>query len=364
MALQGNLRDFSAIEILQLVGTQKKSGCLTLEWNTERAVVWVHEGRIVATRPPGMTKDDPLLQFLLRAHRLSDEQYRGLQTIQKESGRDLEDLLLNGRYLDAQELAGFIERQILHDLARLVRWENGTYRFDPNAKWPHAPVVLLSMEGAMIEASRRVDEQKRFVQIFKDPFQLLGVRDLPDPDEPLSDEERELFGIIDGKHTVAEVVDAAPLSEYEAYESLHRMMEAQWVEVVGRRDPGAPTPGTEEERPSRTSVAPRAGALLREIALVGLVVAVVAGLRLASGLIDPSTAPPPADDVFAAAQVRDLRYALDLYHREQGRYPERLEDLVEDRWVARDQVRMPGYLLVYHAERGGSDYRLDLQRSD
>jgi len=27
MALQGNLHDFSAMEILQLLGSQKKSGC-------------------------------------------------------------------------------------------------------------------------------------------------------------------------------------------------------------------------------------------------------------------------------------------------------------------------------------------------
>ena len=36
MALQGSLRDFSAMEIVQLVGSQKKSGCLVMEWNTER----------------------------------------------------------------------------------------------------------------------------------------------------------------------------------------------------------------------------------------------------------------------------------------------------------------------------------------
>ena len=167
MALQGNLRDFSASEILQLVGTQKKSGCLTLEWNTEKAVVWILDGRIISTRLPGMTKDDPLLAFLRRVHRLSNEQFRGLQTIQKESGRDLEDLLLNGRYLDAQELALYVERQMLDDLTRIVRWESGAYRFDPNAKWPHVPVASLSMEGAMIEAARRVDEQKRFVGILR-----------------------------------------------------------------------------------------------------------------------------------------------------------------------------------------------------
>src|SRR5262245_1523561 len=147
MALQGNLRDFSAMEILQLVGSQKKSGCLVMDWNTERAVVWVTDGRIVSTRQPGLTKDDPLARFLRQAHRISEEQLRGLQTIQKESNRDLEDLLVNGRYVDAEELTLFVERQVLDDLSRLVRWESGTYRFDPSVVWPNAQLISLSMEG-------------------------------------------------------------------------------------------------------------------------------------------------------------------------------------------------------------------------
>lgn len=238
MALQGNLRDFSATEILQLIGTQKKTGALMMEWNSERALIYVSEGRIVSTRQPGMAKDDPLLAFLRRVRRLSDEQLRGILTIQKESNRDLEELLVNGRYLEADELAGFLERQIFDDLMRLVRWENGTYRFDPHARWPSAPLVRLSIEGALIEAARRVDEQKRFVGVFKDPYALLSVRDLPDPNEPLSEEERELFAIVDGKHTVQEVVESAALSEYEAYEALHRMLQANWIEFAGRREIG------------------------------------------------------------------------------------------------------------------------------
>ena len=219
MALQGNLRDFSVTEILQLLGSQKKTGCLKLEWNTERAQIHVlgrpHHRLAHARYAP----DDPLLQFLLKVHRLSDEQRRGLLSIHKESGRDLEDLLINGRYVDVEELKLYIERQILNDLMRVVRWDNGAYRFEPKEVWPGPPLVKLSMEGGLIEAARRVDEQKRFVSKFKNPYDLLGVRDLPDPDEPLAEEEKELFGIIDGLHTVAEVVEAAPLSEYEAYEA-------------------------------------------------------------------------------------------------------------------------------------------------
>ncbi|OGF15268.1 MAG: hypothetical protein A2W00_06680 [Candidatus Eisenbacteria bacterium RBG_16_71_46] len=355
MALQGNLRDFSATEILQLVASQRKTGCLMLEWNTERAVVYVQEGRIVSTRRPGMVKDDPLLGFLLKVHRLSDEQYRGLLTIQRESNRDLEDLLLNGRYLEADELAGFVERQILDDLMRLTRWESGGYRFDPNSRWSNTPLVRLNIEGVLIEAARRVDEQRRFVTIFRDPYQLLGVKDLPDPNEPLSEEERELFGVINGKHTVAEIVEAASLSEYEAYESLHRMLEASWIEVVGRRDPGLPDTG---ERPPVPVV--RRKSPLRELAMATTVAACMVALHFISSAVPRAAVRSAAEDVFAVTQVRDLRLALDLFHRERGSYPQRLEELVEDRWIAPRQRNIGGYLVRYRLDPDGDAYTLEL----
>ncbi len=334
MALQGNLRDFSAMEILQLVGSQKKSGCLVMEWNTERFQVWVTDGRIVSTRQPGLTKDDALAAFLRKVHRLSDEQFRGLVTIQKESGRDLEDLLVKGRYLEANELAPLLERQILNDLMRLVRWENGSYRFD------------------------RFDEQKRFVGVFKDPYQLLGVRDLPDPDESLSDEEREIFGIVDGLHTVAEVVQAAPLVEYEAYEALHRMMEAQWIEFVGRRDPGITPTAQAAAAPARDARSTPVWA--RELAVAAGVLAVVALVRFAAAHV-PAGRPLDADsDVYAIAQTRDLREAVELFARERGEYPHRLEDMVEDRWLQPGQLKVAGYAVHYRVVDGGRDFELGL----
>ncbi|HTK30586.1 MAG TPA: DUF4388 domain-containing protein [Candidatus Saccharimonadaceae bacterium] len=356
MALQGNLRDFAATEILQLLGSQKKTGCLMLEWNTERAVVYVNEGRIVSTRRPGMAKDDPLLAFLKSVGRLSDEQYRGILSIQRESNRDLEDLLLNGRYLESEELGGFVERQILDNMMRLTRWENGSYRFDPNQRWTNPMLVRLNIEGVLIEAARRVDEQKGFVSLFKDPHQLLGVKDLPDPNEPLAEEEREIFGIIDGKHTVAEVVESAPLSEYEGYEALHRMMEAGWIEFVGRRDPGLP----EVTMPTGREVVRQTLSVARELIMAGMVVAALVGLRWSSQWLQPPVVTDRSEDVFTATQVRDVRFALDLYHRENGSYPARLGDLVEDRWVSPEQVRPLGHAFTYRRARDGQGYQLEL----
>ena len=359
MALQGNLRDFSASEILQLLGTQKKSGCLTLEQNGKHVVIYVLDGRVVSTRTPGLEKGDPLLAFLKRAHRLSDEQQRGILTIQRESSRDLEDLLLNGRYLDAEELAGFVERQILDDLMRLVRWEAGSYHFDPLLRWTQPPLVRLSIEGILMEVARRSDEQKRYGSMFPDRHQILGLRDLPDPNVNLGEEERELFGIIDSRRTLDEVVAAAPLSEYETYEALQRMVEAGWVEVVGRREPGLAPPPLElpgSTRPARVRWE-------RELTLAILLIAAVVTVRVTSRFIAPASARSATTDIFAAAQVRDLRMALDLYRREHGVYPAGLQELVSERWLARDRLQVAGHELRYHSQREGQDYQLELSAS-
>ena len=360
MALQGNLRDFSVPEILQLLGSQKKTGCLTMEWNTERSVVFLHEGLIIATRNPGVNRDDPLLTFLRNVHRLTEEQYKGLLTIQKESNRDAEELLLTGGYLDATDLVGYLDRLILDDLMRLVRWENGTYRFDPNHRWPNPPLVKLGLEASLIEASRRVDEQKRFVSIFRDPYQLVALRDLPDPSETLSDVERELFGIIDGQHTVEEVIHKAPLVEYEAYETLHRMLEANWIELSGRREPSETAKGP--SRDARVQAGPRRP-VLWELVVAVAVVAFFLVARFGAQHLTPGAPPSPKDDVFAAAQLRNLRAALELYRRAQGAYPASVEELIEGRWITPDQTRVAGYVLRYRPPVAGSGYELELQSS-
>jgi hypothetical protein len=345
MALQGNLRDFSVTEVMQLLGSQKKTGSLRLDWNTERKVLYMQDGRIVSTRELGLAADDPLLRFLVKVHRLSDEQRRGLQSLHRESSRDLEDLLVNGRYLEAEEIQAYLERQILDDLMGLVRWENGNYRFDPKNPWTPQPRVRLSMEGALIEAARRVDEQKRFMGVFKDPYELLGVRDLPDPDEPLTEEEKDLFGIINGQHTVAEVVDAAPLTEYEAYEALHRMLEAQWIEVVGRRDPGRVAASV---IPSAEVQAARRVPWLAEIGVAVSVVVMLVALQFTSRVV-MRAAPivPLSQDVFAQRSLEHVRGALELYRLDHGHYPDCLARLVDDEWLEPAALEVPGRRFNY-----------------
>ncbi len=363
MALQGSLSDFSTSEILQLLGTQQKSGCLILERGQQRVLIYVIDGRIVSTRDPGLAPGDPLLEFLIKVQRLSADQRRGIETLQQETGRDLEDILVNGRYVDAEDFENLLHRQILDRVTLAVPWTDGTYRFESRRIWEQPARVQIAVEGALIEAARRIDEQQRFGEQLNDSQLLLGVRDLPDPTEPLTDEERDLFGLIDGRTTLDEIVAQVPLTRYETLEAIDRLMRMEWVEVVGRRDVG-PEPEQAEVRVAPTVVPvrrPVQRSFASEMAVTGVMALGIMILALIGFGLRRATA-ISADDVFVAAQLRDLRYALDLYRLEHGTYPARIEDLAADRWVRPEWLRVPGHDIYYDFPGGSSEYEVRLER--
>lgn len=363
MALHGNLKDFAATEILQLLASQKKSGCLKLESGGARRSFFVTEGRLVAARMPGLSEQDTLLGLLVKAGRLSAEQVQGIRAIHAESGRDLEDLIVNGRYLEPEDLAAYVERQILDELMTCVQWSSGTYLFEPGEGWPNTAIVKLSIEAAVIEAARRVDEHKRHLSVFGDPRMVLTVHDLPDPDDTVGDDELEMFELVDGRKTITDIIAAAPMLEYETYEALHRMYEAGWVMVQGGPPPAAPaqtkarmtTPIQGAKRHS-----PRRGVLVKELAMAGLVVVAVLGARFATAALHPAM-PQAADDPFVTSQLHDLEYALDLYFEDRGRYPEQLEELVAGWWLPEHRLQFPGRTLRYERYPDGDTYMLELE---
>ena len=145
MGLSGSLREFHLSEIVQLLSSQKKTGCLTLDQKGEEAYLHFEEGRLVAVRDPGLKPNDPLMRFLKRVHWLSQEQLHGIETLHTESGRDLLDILLNGRYLDSEELTILYERMSIQASSRWARaplpspWRISTGTRSPTSRLPTSP---------------------------------------------------------------------------------------------------------------------------------------------------------------------------------------------------------------------------------
>jgi len=352
MALSGSLREFALSEILQLLSSQRKTGSLRLTRGSDMRVVYLLEGRIASMRDRGYSDEDPLARFLRRVHRLSEEQLRGIASIHAESNRDLVDLLLNGRYIEREELAMLYERMVLDVLHEILAWEDGTYSFSNVSPPESALSVSLSTESMLMEAVRRTDELRRYRAQLTDPALVLGLKELPDPDASLGEDEKELFGLVDGRRTLGELIHEAPFTDFEAYEALFRLIEAGWIEIQGRRLPEAvveEAPGARTAPSTWRTEAMLAGAC----ALLVLVVQVLAWKST------PRPAHGPSGNVYAGLGVRDVRAALEAERARVGSYPPTLDALVENGWLERSQLTPAGGKLAYQVE-GDSTYVLEL----
>ena len=352
MALSGSLREFALSEILQLLSSQRKTGSLRLTRGSDMRVVYLLEGRIASMRDRGYSEDDPLARFLRRVHRLSEEQMRGIASIHAESNRDLVDLLLNGRYIEREELAMLYERMVLDVLHEILAWEDGTYSFSNVSPPESALSVSLSTESMLMEAVRRTDEFRRYRSKLTDPALVLGLKELPDPDASLGEDEKELFGLVDGRRALGELIHESPFTDFEAYEALFRLIEAGWIEIQGRRAPEKAA----EEAPSARS-APTTWRT--EALLAGACAMLVLVVQVLAWKSTPRPAHSPSENVYAELGVRDVRAALEAERARTGSYPETLDGLVENGWLERSQLAPAGAKLAYRVE-GDNTYVLQL----
>jgi hypothetical protein len=353
MSLSGSLREFHLSEIVQLLSGQRKTGKLHLQQGEEETSLYFEDGRLVAVREPGLSANDPLMKFLRRVHWLSDEQLHGIETLHAESGRDLVDILLNGRYLDAEELTVLYERMTIDQLFRLLGWDNATYSFSAGDPPPSSLALSFSTDGLLMESVRRLDESRRYLHELPEGHEIPGLRELPDPDTSLGEDEKELFALVDGNRTIAEVVAEAPLCDFEALEGLHSLFENGWLEVVGSREVGGVRVAS---KPSPRPVS-RRSEFAMTAALAGLVI-VLTLITMPLRRAPSEAASSPEADVFQRERWGDVEMALEVYERANGRYPERLAQLVESEWLVASQLRFPGFTLVYECSESGGSYEL------
>src|SRR4030042_4405905 len=99
MALKGNLRDFSVLQIFNLVNLARKTGTLTLEGPNVAAWVSFREGKLI--HPPLGNEDGTLLGVLAKAGKIGPQQTKIIkQNAADKTDKELGLLLINAGYLN------------------------------------------------------------------------------------------------------------------------------------------------------------------------------------------------------------------------------------------------------------------------
>jgi len=256
MALKGNLRDFTATQLFNLVNLARKTGALTIKHNDASAHMYFREGKLIYASMAG--NDGQITQILLRAGKITPEQSQVvLSRAQLRTDKELGLLLMGSRYTTRQEIVGSVRDYMLDVVYQLFTWSDGQFRFEPDLQPPEDSItVLVDLENVILEGSRRIQESDWLRDEVPD-LDSMALQFMQRPKSQLRQinlavEEWRVISHINPRNNIRQIAQACGMDDFQIRKIVYGLLHAGLVEVMpvqGVREPArAHLPGRQERR--------------------------------------------------------------------------------------------------------------------
>jgi tetratricopeptide (TPR) repeat protein len=236
MAIKGNLREASLPDVLQLLAMGQKTGCLAVTDRSNFGYIYFDRGRI--TYASIVNRRDRLGDLLVKNGLVrATELAAAIEDQAQHPGLRLGEILIRRGAITREQLEQYIRIQIEEAVYFLFTWSQGSFYFEAEQR-PDEGAMLVSInpENLLLEGARRIDEWsiiEKKISSLDLVFELDRSKAVEGID--LSDEQRKILPLIDGKRTVQDVVDESGMVEFDVGKSLFGLIQAGFAHPVGRR---------------------------------------------------------------------------------------------------------------------------------
>ena len=186
---------------------------------------------------------DTLEEFLLKEHLLTRTQYQKCRLKQLQNPRQMGAFVVAEGFVKAAELFDVVRRHFEDTLHSLFEWEQGSYAYVAQPVSLEDRIVLPgSAERIVADGIRRRYMLPRLIEKIGGPSSLLvGKADLTAKLEPLGLEPKEktIARLLDGAHSIEDLVFTSGLSEERIYQLLFVLVAFSLADVVVRGVAGA-----------------------------------------------------------------------------------------------------------------------------
>jgi hypothetical protein len=235
MALKGNLRDFSIIQLLNLINLANKSGGLHIEGPSQSARIIFREGKLAFVILGEQT--DPLLIVLQNGKLITPKQVatitsRGQNLNDKEMGI----FLINAGYLTQQQIFSALETSTSEIVRKLFTWNEGFFNFEIGEITPDEKIpIRLDLENLIVEGARNLQELEDLKNELPSLEMALKFTERPGTnirDVNLSVEEWRVVSYVNPKNTIQQIAKTTQLNELEIRRVVYALLQAGLVELV------------------------------------------------------------------------------------------------------------------------------------
>ncbi|MFQ5988513.1 MAG: DUF4388 domain-containing protein [Candidatus Methylomirabilales bacterium] len=238
MALEGTLQDFALVDILQLVGMQRKTGTLTLTRKEEAITVLIQDGMVIWASPGDTTFDETLGRILVRRGQITPQKWEEVRQSQVRTGQRLISLLSSGQWVSPNDLERVVQRQVLETLYRTLRWREGKYTFvaQTQVDTSRGQIPPVGTETILLEAVRQIDEWPLVEQRLPSPDLVVQRKGRLVDREKVPPELLDVLELVDGTRTAREIAELCDFGEFDTYKSITDLVAEGVLELERRAE--------------------------------------------------------------------------------------------------------------------------------
>jgi hypothetical protein len=236
MSLNGNLRDFTFAQLLNLINLARKTGTLYIEAPGQFASISFRDGQLAYAQIG--REPSSLSNILFQAKKITAVQHGTFKIrAEKTSDKELGLLLVNANYITQEEILQSLQEYFANIVKSLFTWGEGLFQFDSDKLPPEDKITIrLPLENIIIEGSRQLDEWQQLQD--KIPSLDMALKFIDDASKAnlhnvnLSVAEWRVVRFINSKNTIYQIARTTYMNDLEIRRVVYKLIKAGLVEMI------------------------------------------------------------------------------------------------------------------------------------
>jgi len=238
MPFEGDIKDFSLAEVIQIIGQGRKSGTLAVEG--ERETIWIYfkDGYAVFATPSNQREQ--LGVILLREGHITEANLGEALKAQKAMHAEgnpmrLGMILIQMGAVDRATLEEKITYQIKESVYAAMGERKGRFRFFPEFDLGEEDILVsMDVEHIILEGARRIEEWEQIKDQIHSYHNVYTINPNPATSGAikLTAAEWRILSLLDGRRDIQAIVDATSLSRFDVCRVIYGLLNMNIVRCV------------------------------------------------------------------------------------------------------------------------------------